>query len=311
MTNSRKSDKPEDQDSSTKTMMASMATPVLNNHSHAAKKGLVTGLFIALSDIICYPPYGLRYVMQTRKKTDKPLTWLQLASPRFAFQGLIPYCMGSFPTFMLQNYVFVSLAHSYPHLNSPVYNALFAITGGVIGTTAATPAGNIIVAQHFLEKENLPHTPRDAVKFLSAQGWRRFTYGGPALMVRDGTYAGSMYSVVKWVKSELKIHFNMEEGPTLEVLTSAITGIIGSAASQPVDRIATLQHESNGTGVSFSSAFKEIIKKEGAAALWKGGLFRLGPLTVGGFFASQIHQKADQYWDSKPESALATPVVKR
>lgn len=297
MTNARNPDKNANTDSSTKTMLTNLNPPSKKNSLEVALQGCSTGFLVALSDILCFPPYGLRYVWQMRNAAEKPLSLNELTSLRVLFRGVIPYSAGSFPTFLLQNYIFISLENSYPHLNSPYYNAFFAITAGVIGAATATPAGNIIVTQHCLKLQKLPYSPYDAFKSLQHQGYTRFFRGGKMIMMRDGIYAGSMYSIVNLVRAKFKILFGMEEGLKLDLMANLVTGIVSSLTSQPADTIATKMHANNNSNASLIDTAREIIHKEGLKALWKGGVFRASALTLSGYLGSSAHQYGKKLWN--------------
>lgn len=273
---------------------------ILHNKS-VVLESLTLGTASALADaLIAYPPYGYRYSIQESTDAGHILQDLNknksfyFNTIRSLYRGVAAYCAGSIPTFIIQNGVYKYLGNTYPHLNDPHHHFSFALLGGLVGAAVATPAGNIIFTQ-----QKMKSTPHEAIQFLRQQGYTRLFRGMTPIMIREGIFSSSANYLIKLVRAEIKIHFNLEEGYHLDIVASSITGIVSSVVSQPVDRLATRLHANNQAKVSLVDSCTDMIKNEGIKTLWRGGFFRASSIVLSIFAVSITQREVQEIWDNR------------
>ena len=140
--------------------------------------------------------------------------------------------------------------------------AATAIVGGMLGAVVgSTPVENVILAQQ-LNKTG----PLKAVQILLKQGITRPWVGLPELAMREAGFAGVMLWGGRAAREKV---YDWTQSQALSNIAEIGASLIGAAATQPFDTLATRKQKSDGA-LSSTQAIQGIYLKDGARGFFRG-----------------------------------------
>lgn len=257
----------------------------------------VIGSTAGMIEVTCnHPMWIIKTLVQTNKYNSASLPPAEvkisikdLANPRLLYSGVLSNALSMIPATGLRIGVNQSLIHFFSNdiQNPPFFQRLvFMSVAGVSAAFVCGPVDLVNLMKYKLKRQALV-CPEQKIgtSFIAAavylikkqNGYQCLTYGLPATMIREGTYTPFFLGMTPYVKSKLLKYSDNDLGAT--IVSGAITGIIASIVTQPLDTIKTAQQDVQLNQInkpkSWLSTADKIYKEGGWPSFFAGGVWRM------------------------------------
>lgn len=231
------------------------------------KKLVSSSLGGATGALICYPFEGLKKRLQSGQslKVESGALFAKSSPfhPRELFRGATPFA-ASVTLATTSSMMFNKILKSMPFFQneSSSKQAQAALASGMLGAlVGSTPVENVILTQQ-LKKVG----PFEAVKIMTRQSLLRPWVGLPELMIRE---AGFAFVMLYGASEVQRLILQKTKSETSAFIGSLGMGILGAAATQPFDTIATIRQKADGK-IGTKDAVVDMFKKYGYSGFFKG-----------------------------------------